>query len=253
MNSEPGIAWITGGGTGIGRALALRLARAGWQVAVSGRRREPLEEVEQAARDLPGSVLAVPADVTDSNSVAAAVTQIHDRLGEVNLAVMNAGMFQPLKARNFNTATFQAHFDVNVLGAVRGIEAVLPGMREHGGQIVLVSSVAGYRGLPTAGPYGASKAALINLAETLHMELARYGIRVSVVNPGFVETPLTEQNQFPMPAITTPEVAAERMYQGIRKGRFETTFPRRFTWLLKVLRCLPYALYFPLIKKATLK
>lgn len=253
MQTEPQVAWITGGGTGIGRALALRLARAGWQVAVSGRRPEPLKEVESAAQELAGSVLAVPADVTDDSSVANAVRQIHDAFGRLDLAVMNAGMFRPLKARDFNTATFKAHFDVNVLGTVRGIEAILPGMREHGGQIVLVSSVAGYRGLPTAAPYGASKAALINLAETLHMELARYSIRVSVVNPGFVETPLTEQNQFPMPAITTPEVAAERMYQGIRKGRFETTFPRRFTWFLKLLRCLPYALYFPLIKKATLK
>lgn len=253
MSTESRIAWITGGGTGIGRALALRLARAGWQVAVSGRRPEPLEEVVAAAAGLAGRVLPVPADVTDAASVNAAVKQIRDSLGGLDLAVMNAGMFKPLKARDFNTATFEAHFDVNVLGAVRGIEAVLPEMREHGGQIVLVSSVAGYRGLPTAGPYGASKAALINLAETLHMELARYGIRVSVVNPGFVDTPLTEHNRFPMPALTTPEIAAERMYQGIRKGRFETTFPRRFTWFLKVLRCLPYALYFPLIKKATLK
>jgi len=253
MSESPKTAWITGGGTGIGRALALRLARAGWRVAISGRRPEPLEDTAAAAAGLDGEILALPADVTDADSVRAAVASIHERFGPIGLAVMNAGMFKPLKLRDFNTASFEAHFNVNVLGAVRGIEAVLPDMLDRGGRIVLVASVAGYRGLPTAGPYGATKAALINLAETLHMELGRRKVQVSVVNPGFVETPLTEKNRFPMPALITPEVAAERMYAGILSGRFETTFPRRFTWFLKFLRCLPYALYFPLIKKATLK
>ncbi len=155
-----------------------------------------------------------------------------------------------MKLDNFHATTFAAHMQVNYLGVVNGIEALLPALRRrHSGHIVIVASIAGYRGVPRAAAYGPTKAALINLAESLRFDLEREGIQISICNPGFVDTPMTAGNRFPMPFLMQVEDAAEVLYRGIMQQKFEIAFPRRFVLLLKIFRCLPYALYFPLMRK----
>ena len=242
------LAWITGGGTGIGRALAVSLAKDGWRVVVSGRRPEPLDETAAAA---PG-IHAWPLDVTDVAAVRRAVPAIEAKHGPVALAVLNAGMFKSVKLDTFKSETFAEHMQVNFLGVVNCMEALIPAMRARkAGHLVLVASVAGYRGLPLASAYGPTKAALINLAESLKSMLARAGIRVSVCNPGFVDTPMTESNAFPMPFLMKVDAAAEALKRGIYRGKFEIAFPTRFVLILKLLRVLPYSLYFPLMRRIT--
>jgi NAD(P)-dependent dehydrogenase (short-subunit alcohol dehydrogenase family) len=250
MHSEQrGLAWITGGGTGIGRALALSLAADGWQVVVSGRRAEPLAETAAAGG---GRVHAWPLDVADLPAVRAAVPAIEARHGPIALAVLNAGMFKSVKLDAFKAETFAEHMQVNYQGVVNCMDPLIPLMRgRRQGHLVLVASVAGYRGLPLASAYGPTKAALINLAESLKYMLERAGVRISVCNPGFVDTPMTEDNKFPMPFLMGVEDAAQALKRGIYKGKFEIAFPTGFVLLLKFFRCLPYAIYFPLIKKFT--
>lgn len=248
--SDTRIAWITGGGSGIGRALALELASHGWRVAVTGRTRETLEEVAGAAPA--DTVRAFPADVTDLDATREAARAIESEMGPIDLAVFNAGVFKPFEAKAFDADAVNATMAVNYTGAVHGIDAVLPGMRgRRSGHIALVSSVAGYRGLPLGAPYSASKAALIALAESLKFDFDRLGVRTSVINPGFVKTPLTARNKFPMPFLMEVDDAARAMRRGLEKGRFEIAFPRRLVYGLKFMRLLPYALYFPLMRKAT--
>jgi NAD(P)-dependent dehydrogenase (short-subunit alcohol dehydrogenase family) len=240
-------AWITGGGTGIGRELALRLAAHGWHVAVSGRRPEPLEEVAAAGH---GRVRAFPLDVTDAAAAAACADAIAAELGPIDLAVLNAGKYAPFKAKEFATEPFEDIMRVNFHGVVNGIGAVLPAMQARGrGHVAIVASVAGYSGLPLAAPYAASKAALINLAESLRFDFDRMGLRLSLVNPGFVKTPLTAQNRFHMPFLIDAEEAAAQIERGLEAGKFEIAFPRPFAWLLKFFRILPYWLYFPVMRR----
>lgn len=242
------VAWITGGGSGIGRALALRLAAHGWMVAISGRRPGALQEVAAAAPA--GAVHAFPLDVTDAAANRATVAAVEAALGPIDLAVLNAGLFVPFRAKEFSVEPFDTTTRVNYLGVVYGIDAVLPSMRTRGrGHIALVSSVAGYRGLPLGAPYGATKAALINLAESLKFDFDRMGIKLTVINPGFVETPLTEHNRFHMPFLIGGDEAARRIERGLASGRFEVAFPLRFVLLLKLFRILPYWLYFPVMRK----
>lgn len=247
MTTPAPLAWITGGGSGIGRALALKLATHGWRVAVSGRRPEVLRETAQGA---PAAVFPYAVDVSDAAAVRAAVQRIETDHGAIELAVLNAGIGQFIRLDDLDPEVFARHMRVNYLGAVNGIAAVLPGMRaRRSGHIVLVASVAGYRGVPGAAAYGPTKAALINLAESLRSDLERGGIRISVCNPGFVDTPMTAGNRFPMPFLMSAGQAAEALYRGIRKGRFEIAFPTPFVLWLKWLRCLPYGLYFPLMRR----
>ncbi len=244
-----GLAWITGGGTGIGRALALALAADGWQVVVSGRRPEPLTET---AAHAPDAIHAWPLDVTDLAAVRRAVSDIEAKHGAIALAVLNAGMYQAVKLDSFKAELMAEHMKVNYQGVVNGMDALLPAMRKRkAGHMVLVASVAGYRGLPLASGYGPTKAALINLAESLKYMFEKEGLTLSVCNPGFVETPLTEGNRFPMPFLMKVDDAAAALRRGIYKKKFEIAFPTRFVLILKLLRALPYWAYFPLIKKMT--
>lgn len=243
-------AWCTGAGKGIGRALALRLAREGCRVAVSARTESDLIALANEAKGLRGEVLPFPLDVTDEQAVARAVDDIEKAIGPLNLVVFNAGTHIPVRADALSVKPFRDLVEINIMGVVHGVAAVLPRFIERrGGHVAFVASIAGYRGLPTAAAYGASKAALINMAESLKPELDRYGVTISVVNPGFVRTPLTDKNDFPMPFLIEADDAAERIVRGLGRGRFEIAFPRRFTWGLKVLRCLPYAFYFPLVRR----
>lgn len=245
MQPGDGVVWITGASAGIGRALALRFARAGFRVAASARNVEALEEL--AARS-DGSIEAVPVDVTDAAAVQAAAA----RLAPIVLAVFNAGTHEPMGAADFSAARLRRLFEVNLFGVAHGLEAALPDMlARRAGKLAVVASVAGYGGLPTAVAYGATKAALINMAEALRLELHGTGVSVALVCPGFVDTPLTARNDFPMPFLMSAEAAAERIFQGLLADAFEIAFPRRFVWLLKAINLLPYPLYFPLVRRAT--
>lgn len=245
--------WITGASSGIGRALALRLAREGSTVFASARSAEGLVELEAeaATRGVPGRILPLPVDVTDRDAVAAAVEAARAD-APIDLAVLNAGTYLPVDIKRFDAGRFETQVAVNLVGTANCLQALLPDMiARRTGRVALVASVAGYRGLPTGAAYGASKAALINLAESLRLELHGSGVSVQLVNPGFVRTPLTDRNDFRMPFLMPVDKAAERMARGFRTDRFEITFPKRFTWQLKLLRLLPYALYFPLVRWAT--
>mgnify|MGYP005835813397 CR=1 FL=1 len=247
---QDGLAWITGASSGIGRQLALELVGRGWTVVATARREA---ELAALATEAQGRIMAAPADVTDARAVAAAVHRVQAESGRpIALAVLNAGTYVHDSAERFDLDAFTRQVRVNVDGTATALAAVMPAMIARGsGQIAIVSSVAGYRGLPRAIAYSATKAALIAMAESLKFDLDRAGVMVNVVNPGFVKTPLTDRNDFPMPFLMPVEAAARRIADGLARGRFEIAFPRRFAAILKLMRLLPYALYFPLVGRTT--
>jgi len=246
------VAWLVGASTGIGRATAAALHARGAIVIVSARNGPALEAFVQAR---PGSV-AIALDATDSAALHGAAQRIVAQHGRIDLVAYCAGTYRAMRADRLDLAVAVQHVDVNYVGALRLLDAVLPQLilqskSGQGAHVSLVASVAGYRGLPNALAYGPTKAALINLAEVLYIDLARQGVGVSVVNPGFVETPLTAGNQFAMPALVSPEQAAKCIVEGWAKGRFEIHFPKRFTLWLKVLRHFGSGVYFAAIRRAT--
>ncbi len=245
--SAPRVAWVTGASSGIGRAVALRLAQAGWRVAASARRGDALDSLAAEARAQGGVVVPVPLDVTDAAAVAGAVGRIEEELGPIGLALLNAGTYEPMPAAQFSTGLLRRLLELNLMGTANGLEALLPRMMARGaGRIAVTASLAGYRGLPLAGAYGASKAALMNLAEALRPELQAHGVTLQVVNPGFVRTPLTDRNDFPMPFLVSADQAATAILRGFDSSRFEIAFPWRFAMMLKLARMLPDRLYFRL-------
>ena len=243
--------WITGGGTGIGRELALAYARRGAQVWISGRRADVLAEVVSEAEALSGSVASVVLDVTDQQACAEAWRQVSEHAGAVDRIILNAGDHREMPAAEFNQETVEHLMNVNFYGVTRLIEQVLPDLRQHGGQLAVVASLAGYRGLPLAAAYGASKAALINLTEALRVELEGGPVDLRLINPGFVRTPLTDRNQFEMPSLIDPDEAAQRIIKGLDGNAFEIRFPTVFAGTLRALSMLPYKLYFALVKRIT--
>jgi len=244
--------WLTGASSGIGRATALELARRGHQVVVSARSADKLDALADEAAALSGSVRAMPLDVTDAAAARRAFERIEVKVGQLDTAVLAAGSHQPVDARDFKAADLQKLVEINLIGVAHCLEPVMQAMiARRSGRIAIVSSIAGYRGLPTSAYYGATKAALINLAESLRFDLVGHGVTLQLIDPGFVRTPLTDRNEFKMPFLMEPEDAARRLADGLESDRFEVTFPKRFTWMLKAMRCLPYALYFPLVARAT--
>ena len=239
--------WIVGASTGIGRATASALHRAGARVTVSARKAEALAAF---VAQHPGSQ-ALALDATDQAAVTLAATNLLAQ-GPLDCVVYCAGHYQAMRAEAIDIEDVQRHLAVNYLGAVYLLDAVLPSLLARGrGHISLVGSVAGYRGLPNSLAYGPTKAALINLAENLYLDLRPRGLGVSIVNPGFVETPLTAGNAFSMPALITPEQAAHAMLAGWRSGTFELHFPKRFTLWMQALRLLPDRLFFALVRRVT--
>jgi len=252
VKPAPGIAWLTGASAGIGRALALRLARDGWRVAASARRVEELEALAAEARGAAGEIRAFPLDVTDGQAVIACVAAIERDFGPIDLAVLNAGTHQPMSADKFSAAIMLRLLEINVMGVAHGLEAILPRLiARRSGRVMIVASIAGYRGLPTAAAYGASKAALINMAEALRPELMEKGVILQLVNPGFVKTPLTDKNSFEMPFLISAEAAADAILRGMRGDRFEIAFPAIFAWLMKFARIIPDRIYFHFTKRMT--
>ena len=238
-----GTAWITGGGSGIGRELALALAQQGWRVAISGRRAAALAETAALLGAAPGRIQAFAVDVTDAAGLETACAAIESAFGPLDMVVANAASWQAFSARRFDLAAAQQQVAVNLGGLFSTLAPVVPRfVARHRGRIVLVASVAGYFGLPKSGAYGATKAATIHLAESLRYELAPHGVVVQVVCPGFVETPLTADNRFPMPGLMSAPAAAARIVDGLASDRFEIAFPRRLVWPMKLLQLLPGAL-----------
>ena len=228
------VAWVVGASSGIGAAVARELRRRGATVAISARREDRLREVAG------GDMLVVPVDVTDAASVVAAAGRIREKLGVIDLAVLSAGYWKQMDPTNWDTEVFDRHIRINLTGMSNSIAAVLPEMlRQDHGVIAGIASVAGYRGLAGAEAYGATKAAQINLLESLRVHVARTGLQVTTICPGFVRTDLTAGNPFPMPFIIEPDQAARSICDGLERDSAQIVFPARMALLMKVARLVP--------------
>jgi NAD(P)-dependent dehydrogenase (short-subunit alcohol dehydrogenase family) len=248
---QHGLAWVTGASFGIGRALALHLARDGFDVAVTARDHEKLVQLQHEAPG-PGKIIVLDGDVTDPRDMERVLAAIEYDHGAMALAVLNAGVSIPVHGEDMHREDFEKTFAVNLHGTVNCLLPAVRHMQARGhGQIAIVSSVSGYGGLPTSAAYGATKAALINMAESLKFDLDKTGIRLQIINPGFVDTASAARNTFSMPALISPEEAAESIAKGLKSSGFEITFPKRFTYMVKLLKLLPYGLYFWLLNRLT--
>jgi len=246
---QDGLVWITGASSGIGEALTRRLVKQGWRVAISARSAEKLEAL---AAEAPDKIISAPVDITDPDAVAALVDTLEADHGPIAQAILNAGIYITVDAANPKFEDYAKTFDVNLKGTAACLTALTPRMSQRrSGQIAIVSSATAFGGMPTASAYGATKAALVNMAECLRIELHRHGVLIQCITPGFVETPAQDDNAFPKPFMVSAETAAKRIASGMRTKRFEITFPRRFTWMLKAIYALPRAWHIPLVRKQT--
>ncbi|WP_440931287.1 SDR family NAD(P)-dependent oxidoreductase [Candidatus Pelagibacter sp.] len=241
--------WITGGSTGIGKALAIKFAEKNWNVAVSARRVELLDELSKNYEN----ISSFPLDVTDKTKCIEVFNQIKTNFENIDICFFSTGTWNPKKEKEIDVEQMEDVFKVNFFGTVNSIKAVEQYYRERKkGTITIVSSIAGYRGLPNSTGYGPSKSALNNLAESLYFDFKRYNVRVCLVSPGFIKTPMTDKNNFKMPFLKTPEFAADQIYDGlINKNVFEIHFPKALTLTLKFFSFLPSKLYFKLVGKMT--
>ena len=243
--SDKKVIWITGASSGIGKSLALKFANEGWLVAASARRENLLQELNNENEN----IHSFPLDVTDVEQCKTVFSNIIKQFENIEICVFSTGTHDPKSEKSFNLDKIKEIMEVNYFGTINSINSVYDYFNiKKSGQISIMSSVAGYMGLPKAGAYCASKSALISFAESLYFEMNKINVRVSVINPGFIKTPLTDKNDFPMPMIKTPEFAAEQIYIGlIKKKGFEIHFPKTFTYFLKFLKILPHAIYFKLL------
>ena len=241
--------WITGGSTGIGKALAIKFANKGWNVAISARRENLLNEISHNNENIYG----FPLDVTDKSKCKEVFEQIKNKFQSVDICFFSTGTWNPKKEKDIDVEQIENVFKVNFFGTLNSIKAVEEYFKNRKeGIITIVSSIAGYRGLPNSTGYGPSKSALNNLAESLYFDFKRSNVRVCLVSPGFIKTPMTDKNNFKMPFLKTADFAAEEIYNGlIKKNVFEIHFPKQLTLILKFLQILPYKVYFYLIKKLT--
>lgn len=238
--------WITGASSGLGEHTARLLAKQGCTVSICARSKEKLDAIAAES----DNIFAYVADVTDPDRLKELVAEIEEAHGPIDLALFSAGAWFQSSLKDMKIDNFKKTIDVNLMGVVYAIDAVLPRMLDRQrGHLAWVSSVAGYGGLPNAVSYGTSKAALIHMAESVRPELEKEGIDVSLVNPGFVKTQLTDKNKFPMPFIMEPEAAAEKIVEGLRAKKFEVRFPWQLVWILKAMNSLPYWLYFKIVRR----
>lgn len=238
------VVWITGASSGIGRELALSFANDGAIVAASARSKDKLDAIAQ----LSPNIHAFPLDVTDAEAASRVTGEIARALGPVDLAILNAGIFPPMTVSRYDADKVRASNAINYLGVVNSLEPVMAAMvARKAGHIAIVSSVAGFRGLPKGVAYAPTKAALISLAESLYPDLKLKGVRMTIINPGYVATPMTEPVTFPMPFIIPVDQAVAEIRNGIASGRFEIVFPWRMKWLMKTMRVLPYGAFFYLM------
>ena len=241
--------WITGGSTGIGKALAIKFSNKGWNVAVSARRAELLNELSNSYENISG----FPLDVTNKEKCKEVFSEIKNKYENIDICFFSTGTWDPKKEKELDIERMEDVFKVNFFGTVNSIKAVEQYFRDKKkGIITIVSSIAGYRGLPNSTGYGPSKSALNNLAESLYFDFKRYNVRVCLVSPGFIKTPMTDKNNFKMPFLKTPEYAADQIFEGlVNKNAFEIHFPKSLTITLKLLSFLPSKIYFGLVGKLT--
>ena len=241
--------WITGGSTGIGKALAIKFSSKGWNVAVSARRAELLNELSNSYENISG----FPLDVTNKEKCKEVFSEIKKTYENIDICFFSTGTWDPKKEKELDVEQMEDVFKVNFFGTVNSIKAVEQYFRDKKkGIITIVSSIAGYRGLPNSTGYGPSKSALNNLAESLYFDFKRYNVRVCLVSPGFIKTPMTDKNDFKMPFLKTPEYAADQIFEGlVNKNTFEIHFPKSLTLTLKLLSFLPSKIYFGLVGKLT--
>ena len=241
--------WITGGSTGIGKALAIKFSNKGWNVAISARRVELLDELSNQYEN----ITAFPLDVTNKIKCNEVFNQIINKYTNLDICFFSTGTWNPKKEKDIDVEQIEEVFKVNFFGTVNSIKAVEQFFKnQKSGIITIVSSIAGYRGLPNSTGYGPSKSALNNLAESLYFDFKRFNVRVCLVSPGFIKTPMTDKNDFKMPFLKTPEYAANKIYDGlINKDNFEIHFPKMLTVMLKILSFLPSKIYFSLVGKLT--
>lgn len=248
---EDGAIWITGASEGIGKALAIKLADEGFTVYASARSKDKLEALANQYQGR-GEIISLPLDVTDRAQNQLCIEQITKTSGRLAISIFNAGTFKPMRGNDLKYEDFDFINHINIDGVINGLIPSVNVMKQAGqGQIAIVSSVAGYGGLPSNGAYGLSKAGLVNLAESLKFDFDKMNIKIQLIMPGFIDTPLTKKNKFPMPFLMPVDKAAERIADGLKKNSFEITFPRRFTYMLKFINLWPYSLYFWLVGKTT--
>ena len=245
------IIWITGASSGIGKALAIKFADNGWIVAASARRENLLNELNQTNPN----IYPFPLDVTEIENCKLVAKKIIDQFNNIDICVFGTGMHDPKSEKRFNLDKIREIMEVNYFGTMNSINSIYEYFSEKkNGQISIISSVAGYRGLPAAGAYCASKAALTSFAESLNFDMQMKNVRVSLISPGFIKTPMTDQNDFPMPMIKSPEFAANEIFKGLTSRKsFEIHFPKAFTYFLKFLQILPSSIYFKLVAKGMKK
>ena len=245
MNNK--VIWITGASSGIGRSLAIKFANEGWQVAASARRENLLKELNSVN----SNIHSFPLDVTDSEKCIAVFDKIIEKVKNIEICVFCTGIHDPKSETSLNIEKIKKIMEVNYFGTINSINAIYNYFKEKkSGHISMVSSVAGYRGLPAGGAYCASKSALTTYAESLYFDMKRSNVRVSVIHPGFIKTPMTDQNNFPMPMIKSSEFAANEIFKGLTKSNaFEIHFPKNFTFIMKILKIMPNWLYFKILKK----
>ena len=247
--------WITGGSQGIGAAVAKIFNRNNWKVVISSRNIRSLNQTKKTiiANSSNKEVYCVPCDISKITEVNKAISKIEKNISHIDIALLNAAAYSPNKSQNFDIKNYNLLINVNLKGTLNCIEILQKKMGKiKKGHISIVSSPVGYTGLPTAGAYGMTKAGLSNLAESLYFDLKKIGIRISLVNPGFIKSKSTNKNSFPMPFIKPSSYAGEKIFNGLTKSnRFEIYFPFFFIMLLKLGRLLPYPIYFYLITKIT--
>ena len=240
--------FITGVSAGIGAALARQLVADGHDVTGIARRQDRLDALSS---EFP-NFLGIACDVTQKDALAAAIVQAEDTHAAINTMVLNAGIYTPQDGKSPDVDVFRQHMEVNYMGVVHGLAPIIPRMVDRrSGHLVIMASVSGWMGLPKAAAYGPTKAALISLAESLWFDLNPQGIKVQVVNPGFVETEATAVNDFEMPGLMSADAAANALIKGMESNDFEITFPKGFTRMMRMLKYLPYGIYFNLVSKRT--
>ena len=241
--------WITGGSTGIGKALAIKFANEGWNVAISARRESLLKEIS----DNNENISSYPLDVTNKEKCKEVFNNIKNKFKNIDICFFSTGTWDPKKEKDIDVEQIEDVFKVNFFGTLNSIKSVEEYFKDKkSGIITIVSSIAGYRGLPNSTGYGPSKSALNNLAESLYFDFKKSNVRICLVSPGFIKTPMTDKNDFKMPFLKTTEYAAEKIYDGlINKNTFEIHFPKSLTLILKILSFLPSKIYFGLIGKMT--